>query len=159
MMGQRDTNKVIAAIMERFPRAAMVSLLVCICGAIACWRLHAFSEKAEEDAKTIAGMQERITTMQKRLADAEDGLDSCQQDLTGQGIAAKAAAAEYLNQLDSCHKSVEAVVRADCGDLCARSYEFAQFCGQTAREMKAIYEEGRRAIEKIESERKAGGKP
>jgi hypothetical protein len=103
-------------------------------------------------------LQERLTEMQKSNAQLSALVKTLSREKEDCALLAKIDRGILIKQRGDCEAKLVTWTQDHCGDLCARSYEFAEYCKQIAMEMKQIAKEGRRAIERLETERESKSK-
>jgi hypothetical protein len=89
-------------------------------------------------------LQERLTEMQKSNAQLSALVKTLSREKEDCALLAKIDRGILIKQRGDCEAKL--------------SYEFAEYCKQIAMEMKQIAKEGRRAIERLETERESKSK-
>jgi len=147
---------------DRLSRCAWIvgAIGVIVGGAmVVYWEVSQKVAREKADVQTRIELQERIIELQEHITGMQQRIDKQDREMATYADLAKVSRGILLKQRDDCEAKLVTWTQDHCGDLCARSYEFAEYCKQIAGEMKQIAQEGHRAIEKLEAEQKAGWKP
>jgi len=159
---------------KRIPFPVMVYVAVAILAFAGLFLIPAF--RAFQLREENAALQARITAMQKRTDEMQQRIDKQEREKRLCADLAKFSRGILVKQREACEAKVEGWVRGACSEPCLRAYttlsgmqqilaegaiefEALQRKHQAEREARQTGEEGRRAIEKLEAEQKAGGKP